>query len=85
MKAYDPVAMDEARRRLGDRIEYCDDMYEALEDADALMIVTEWKQFRLPNWNTVKNKMKGAAVIDGRNIYDRREVEGAGLDYFRIG
>ncbi len=85
VKAYDPVAMDEARRRLGDRIEYCDDMYEALEDADALMIVTEWKQFRLPNWNTVKNKMKGAAVIDGRNIYDRREVEGAGLDYFRIG
>ncbi len=85
VSAYDPVAMGEARRRLGDRIEYCNDMYEALTGADALMIVTEWKQFRLPNWNTVARLMNGHAVIDGRNIYDRREVEAAGLEYFRIG
>lgn len=85
VSAFDPIAMDEARRRLGDTIEYCNDMYEALTGADALMIVTEWKQFRLPNWNTVARLMNGRAVIDGRNIYERREVEAAGLEYFRIG
>lgn len=85
VRAYDPIAMDEARRRLGDKIEYCSSKYDALEGADALMIVTEWKQFRLPNWSRVAELMKGRVVIDGRNIYDRKEVETAGLDYLRIG
>lgn len=85
VRAYDPIAMDEARRRLGDKIEYCSSKYDALEGADALMIVTEWKQFRLPNWSRVAELMKGRVVIDGRNIYDRQEVEAAGLDYLRIG
>lgn len=85
VRVFDPIAMDEARRRLGDSVEYCTSKYEALEGADALMIVTEWKQFRLPNWARVAEAMKGGVVIDGRNIYDRREVEAAGLKYLRIG
>ena len=85
VRAFDPIAMDEARRRLGDKIEYCTSKYDALEGADALMIVTEWKQFRLPNWSRVAELMKGRVVIDGRNIYDRQEIEMAGLDYLRIG
>ena len=85
VRVFDPIAMDEARRRLGDRVEYCASKYEALEGADALMIVTEWKQFRLPNWTRVAEAMKGGVVIDGRNIYERHEVEAAGLKYLRIG
>lgn len=85
VRVFDPIAMDEARRRLGDRVEYCSSKYEALEGADALMIVTEWKQFRLPNWARVAEVMKGGVVIDGRNIYERHEVEAAGLKYLRIG
>lgn len=85
VRVFDPIAMDEAHRRLGDSVEYCTSKYEALEGADALMIVTEWKQFRLPNWARVAEAMKGGVVIDGRNIYDRREVEAAGLKYLRIG
>ena len=85
VRVFDPIAMDEARRRLGDRVEYCASKYEALEGADALMIVTEWKQFRLPNWARVAEAMKGGVVIDGRNIYECHEVEAAGLKYLRIG
>ena len=85
VRVFDPIAMDEARRRLGDSVEYCESKYEALEGADALMIVTEWKQFRLPNWARVAEAMKGGVVIDGRNIYDRHEVEAVGLKYLRIG
>lgn len=85
VRVFDPIAMDEARRRLGDRVEYCTSKYDALEGADALMIVTEWKQFRLPNWARVAEVMKGGVVIDGRNIYERHEVEAAGLKYLRIG
>lgn len=85
VRVFDPIAMDEARRRLGDSVEYCESKYEALEGVDALMIVTEWKQFRLPNWARVAEAMKGGVVIDGRNIYDRHEVEAVGLKYLRIG
>lgn len=85
VRVFDPIAMDETRRRLGDRVEYCASKYDALEGADALMIVTEWKQFRLPNWARVAEVMKGGVVIDGRNIYERHEVEAAGLKYLRIG
>lgn len=85
VRVFDPIAMDEARRRLGDRVEYCSSKYDALEGADALMIVTEWKQFRLPNWTRVAEAMNGGVVIDGRNIYERHEVEAAGLKYLRIG
>ncbi len=86
ISAFDPVALAEARRRLGDdAIELCRDMYEALIDADALVIVTEWKQFHMPSWPVLRKTMKGRLIIDGRNMYDREEVEDAGFIYERIG
>jgi UDPglucose 6-dehydrogenase len=85
VKAYDPVAIDEARRRIGDMIEYCKDPYEAAIDADAIMLLTEWTEFRFPNWTVIKKLIKKAVVFDGRNIYDREELKSQGYDYFCIG
>ncbi len=83
--AYDPVAVDEAKRRLGDSIIYAKDQYEALIDADALLIVTEWPEFRFPNFNVVKKLLKKPAVFDGRNVYEMPEMKSLGFDYFCIG
>ena len=77
--AYYPVSIDEAKRRLGDKIEYANDMYEPLNDADALLLVTEWTEFRLPDWDLVKKLMKTPLVLDGRNIYDAREMKQKGF------
>ena len=85
VKVYDPVAMEECRRRVGDRVTYCKDMYDAVEGADALMLVTEWKEFRMPSWSVVKKVMNSPLVIDGRNIYDNAEIESAGFVYDKIG
>lgn len=82
---FDPVAMDECRRRLGDKVEYATDMYAACMDADALCVLTEWKQFRLPSWPAVARLMKGTAVIDGRNIYSPDDLAAAGLKVHAIG
>lgn len=83
--AYDPVAMDEAKKILGDKIQYAKDMYEAALEADALMLLTEWKQFRIPSWKVLQKSMKGNLFLDGRNIYDDKEVEKEGFTYVRIG
>ena len=85
VKVYDPVAMEECHRRLGDDIEYAQDMYDTLLEADALLILTEWKQFRLPNWQVVKKIMSTPLIIDGRNIYDREELVSLGFEYYYIG
>ncbi len=85
IRAYDPIAMDECRRRLGDVITYCRDMYDAVLDADALLLVTEWKEFRLPTWGVIKKAMRRPYVIDGRNIFDVEEVEENGFTYHCIG
>ena len=85
VKVYDPIAMDECHRRIGDTVVYCKDMYEATVDADALMLVTEWKEFRVPSWSVLKKSMNGRVVIDGRNIYERRELEENGFEYYKIG
>ena len=85
VKVYDPVAMAECRRRIGDSVEYALDMYEAVQDADALLLLTEWKQFRMPSWPVIRNSMRRPLVIDGRNIYDAAELEGAGFLYSSIG
>ncbi len=82
---YDPIAMDECRRRVGDKVRYASDMYEAALDADAVLLVTEWKQFRLPSWAVVKKTMRTPLVIDGRNIYDGRELAEQGIEYACIG
>lgn len=84
--AYDPVAMDEARRRLGsETIVYASDAYGAVLDADALVLLTEWKEFRLPNWEVIKRAMRGNVVVDGRNIFDAAELRQLGFDYYGIG
>jgi len=83
--AYDPVAIPEAKRRIGDRIHYAKDIYEAVNDADVLMIVTEWKEFRLPSWLRIKQQMKMPLILDGRNIYNIHEIEEAGFTYHCIG
>lgn len=85
VRVYDPVAMDECRRRIGDRIYYATDMYDAALDADALILVTEWKEFRLPSWAVLRKAMKQSLVLDGRNIYDKKEMEEQGFVYYCIG
>ncbi len=85
VRGYDPAAMETARVVLGDRVTYCETMYEAAEGADALLVVTEWKQFRLPDWDAVRSVMKGAAIYDGRNIYDPAELRARGFTYEGIG
>lgn len=83
--AYDPIAMDECRRRLGDLCKYGKDMYDACVDADALVLLTEWKQFRLPSWPVVSRAMRGNLVVDGRNIYLSADLREAGLVHRGIG
>lgn len=85
IKAYDPVAMDESKRRIGNKIEYCTDPYEVVIDADALLLITEWTEFRFPNWTVIKKLMKNAVIFDGRNIYDVNELKRTGFEYFGIG
>lgn len=85
VSAYDPAAIEECRRLLGDRIDYGRDMYDTLPDSDALLLITEWKEFRLPNWRVVARAMRNPLLIDGRNIYDRKEVEAEGFTYLAIG
>lgn len=82
---YDPVAMDECRRRMGDSVRYARDMYEAVNDADAVALLTEWKQFRMPSWAVVRKAMRGNLVVDGRNIYIPDELAEEGLTYRCIG
>ena len=85
VRVYDPVAMDECRRRVGDVVEYAADMYDAILHADALLLLTEWKQFRLPNWGVLQKSMNRPVIIDGRNIYDSRELRNLGFDYYCVG
>ena len=85
VKVYDPVAMKECQRRIGDRVTYATDMYAAADGADALMLVTEWKEFRMPNTETLSHKMRGRLILDGRNILDGDELHQAGFEYHCIG
>lgn len=86
VSAYDPVAIPEAQRRLPeDVISYVKDIYEAVIDADALLLVTEWKEFRMPSWSVIKKLMATPLILDGRNIYDKAELEEAGFIYHCIG
>jgi len=83
VKAYDPAAMEEARHRLGDTIEYASDIYDTVRDADVLFHVTEWKEYRMPDWQKVKAMMKHPLLIDGRGVFDKNNL--AGITYLRIG
>lgn len=85
VRVFDPVAMEVARMYFGDRVTYCEDIYQAAEGADAVALHTEWKQFRIPDWAELKKRMDGDVIVDGRNIYDPAEVERYGFRYYCIG
>lgn len=85
VRVFDPVAMDECKRRIGDTVTYCKNMYDASDGADVFALMTEWRQFRMPSWNVIRKVMSGNIVVDGRNIYDRSELEELGFKYTRIG
>lgn len=85
IKAYDPAAMDSSRRILKDKIEYCKNPYEALENSDALVIVTEWNEFRTPDYQKIKKMLKKPVIFDGRNLYDLTKMEELGFTYYSIG
>lgn len=85
IKVYDPIAMSECKRRIGNSVVYCNDMYDAAVDADALMLVTEWKEFRIPSYSVLSKTMRHKVIIDGRNIYDREELKENGFTYYKIG
>ena len=85
VRAYDPVAMDECRRRIGDTVTYCEGVYETLQGADALFVVTEWSEFKIMDFQRLKSLMRQAVIFDGRNIYNANEVKSNGIPYFPIG
>ena len=83
--AFDPVAMDECRRRIGDRIRYATQMYEALEGADAMIVVTEWQEFKVPKFTYIEKALKEKVIFDGRNIYNPEQMREFGYVYYGIG
>lgn len=85
VRVFDPVAMEECERRISDVVAYATDMYDAALNADALLLITEWKQFRMPSWGVLKKTMNKPVIVDGRNIYDPTEMKQAGFDYACIG
>lgn len=85
VRVFDPIAMDECRRRIGERVTYCKNLYDAVDEADAMALLTEWRQFRMPAWKVIRKAMRGNIIVDGRNIYDRNELEALGFRYTRIG
>ncbi len=85
IRAYDPVALEEAKRRIGDSIEYCEDKYEALIDCDGLIVITEWPEFRVLNFKMLEKLMREKVIFDGRNIYDSEELQEFGFTYYSIG
>ncbi len=85
VKVFDPVAMDEAKKELKNNVTYCKDIYDCANDADAILLLTEWQEFRLPNWAAIRKVMKMPIIIDGRNIYNPQEMKNLGFEYFGIG
>lgn len=85
VKVYDPIAIPECQRRIGNKVAYGTDMYDAALDADALLLVTEWREFRFPNFAILSKVMKEKTIIDGRNIYDRNELDQHEFTYYKIG
>lgn len=85
VKVYDPIAMDECHRRIGDSVIYCRNMYEAALESDALLLVTEWKEFRMPSFSVLAKTMNEKVIIDGRNIYDQEVLAENGFAYYKIG
>ena len=85
VRVFDPIAMNECKRRIGDAVTYTENLYDCADGADALLLMTEWRQFRLPTWNVIQKVMNGNYIVDGRNIWNRAELEEIGFCYTRIG
>lgn len=85
VRVFDPIAMAECKRRIGDVVTYTENLYDCADGADALVLMKEWRQFRMPTWNVIQKVMKGCVVVDGRNIWNRQELEDIGYLYTRIG
>ena len=85
VRVFDPIAMVECKRRIGDLVAYADNIYDCVDGAYAMLLMTEWRQFRLPSWNVIKKIMIGNIIVDGRNIYHRDELEAEGFSYITIG
>jgi len=85
VRAYDPVAMEEAKHQLGDSITYCASAEAAAQGADGLALITEWTEFRVPDWDKVAEAMNGKVLFDGRNLYRRETLAEIGFDYIGIG
>ncbi len=85
VKAFDPVAMEEAKHMIGNRIDFCTEQYETMDGVDGLILATEWPEFRFPNWEELANLMKQKVVFDGRNIYDAKDLKEKGFAYYGIG
>ncbi len=85
VRVFDPIAMPECKRRIGDVVTYTENLYDCADGADALLLLTEWRQFRLPTWNVICKVMHGRVIVDGRNIWNRKELEELGYKYTRIG
>ena len=85
VRVFDPIAMPECKRRIGDVVIYTENLYDCAVGAEALLLMTEWRQFRLPTWNVIQKVMNGKYIVDGRNIWNRVELEEMGFVYTRIG
>ena len=85
VKVHDPVALENVRKEIGDAVEYCVHHYDACDGADAIAIVTEWNEFRNPDFDYIKLKMKAPVIFDGRNLYDRRKMAARGFVYSGVG
>lgn len=85
VRVFDPIAMDECKRRIDDSVVYCKDMYDTANGADVFALMTEWRQFRMPSWDVIRKVMTGNVIVDGRNIYDRSELETLGFIFSKIG
>lgn len=85
VRVYDPIAMDSCRSVVGERVTYCNDKYDAALGADALMLITEWKEFRMPSYAVLRSVMHEPTIFDGRNIYDGEEAREQGFTYYKIG
>ena len=83
--AFDPVAMEECRRKIGNRIQYASHMYDALQEADAMIVVTEWQEFKVPKFTYIEKALKEKVIFDGRNIYSPEQMEEFGYTYYGIG
>jgi len=85
INVYDPVAMEEAKKDLGDSVNYCDSLYDTTKNADAIILITEWNDFRVPDWGVIGELLNEKTMFDGRNLYKKEDMNKIGYSYYGIG